>query len=103
MNPGDYDGKTRKDSYWLAVRQVRGKLKPEVEAGLLTQAQASGMTLEEYLLSLVEGAWLVKAQESSSAEERATAFEAWSAGHRPTPLLSDYAVSREAMYEGRED
>jgi hypothetical protein len=32
------------------------KLKPEVEAGLLTQAQASGMTLEEYLLSLVEGA-----------------------------------------------
>jgi hypothetical protein len=79
------------------------KLKPEVEAGLLTQAQASGMTLEEYLLSMVEGAVLLKAQESSSAEERAAAFEAWSAGHRPTPLLSDYAVSREAMYEGRDD
>ena len=44
-----------------------------------------------------------EAQESSSAEERAVAFEAWSAGHRPTPLLSDYAVSREAMYEGRDD
>jgi hypothetical protein len=78
------------------------KLKPEVEAGLLTQAQASGMTLEDYLLSMVEGAVLLKAQESSS-EERAAAFEAWSAGHRPTPLLSDYAVSREAMYEGRDD
>jgi hypothetical protein len=79
------------------------KLKPEVEAGLLAQAQASGMTLEDYLLSMVEGAVLPKAQESSSAEERAAAFEAWSAGHRSTPLLSDYAVSREAMYEGRDD
>ncbi len=79
------------------------RLKPEVEAGLLRQAQASGMTLEDYLLSMVEGAVLLKAQENSSAEERAAAFEAWSAGHRPTPLLSDYAVSREAMYEGRND
>lgn len=35
-----------------------------------------------------------------SPEERATAFEVWSAGHRPTPLLSDYAVSRDGMYEG---
>jgi hypothetical protein len=73
------------------------KLKPEVEAGLLTQAQARGMTLEDYLLSLVEGAVRPKAQAHSSAEERAAAFEAWAAGHRSTPLLSDYAVSREAI------
>jgi hypothetical protein len=79
------------------------KPKPEVEAGLLEQARASGMTLEEYLLSMVEGAVLLKAQVSASAEERAAAFEAWSTGHRPTPPLSDYAVSREAMYEGRDD
>ncbi len=76
------------------------KLKPEVEAGLLAQAKASGMTLEEYLLSMVEGAMLLRAQEPFSAEERAAAFEAWSAGHRPSPLLSDYGVSREAMYKG---
>jgi hypothetical protein len=31
-------------------------LKPEVEAGLLAWAHASGMALEEYLLSLVEEA-----------------------------------------------
>ena len=31
------------------------KLKPEVEAGLLARAEASGMTVEEYLLSVVEG------------------------------------------------
>ena len=32
------------------------KLKPEVEAGLLARAQASGMPLEQFVLSLVEGA-----------------------------------------------
>lgn len=76
--------------------------KPEVEAGLLAQAQASGVTLEEYVLSVVEGAVLPVAQRTLSPEERAAAFEAWSANHRPTPLLSDHAVSREAMYEGRD-
>jgi len=76
------------------------KIKPEIEAGLLTQAKARGMSLEDYVLSVVEGAVFVKAHETLSAEERAAAFEAWSAGHRPTPPLSDYAVSRESMYEG---
>jgi hypothetical protein len=44
------------------------KLKPEVETGFLTQA--SGMTIEDYLLSLVEGAVILKTQDSSSSEER---------------------------------
>lgn len=78
------------------------KFKPEVEAGLLAQAQASGMTVEEYVLSVVEGTVLPAAQKMLSPEARAAAFEAWSANHRPTPPLSDYAVSREAMYEGRD-
>jgi hypothetical protein len=77
-------------------------LKPEVEAGLSAQAQASGMTVEEYLLSVVEGAVFPTMQKTLPAEERAAAFEAWSAGHRPTPPLSDYAVSRDSIYEGRD-
>lgn len=77
-------------------------LRPELEAGLLAQAQASGMSVEEYLLSVVEGVVLPSTRQSSSAEERAAAFEAWSAGHRSTPPLSDYAVSRNGMYEDRE-
>jgi hypothetical protein len=77
-------------------------LKPEIEAGLFAQAQASGMTVEEYLLAVVEGAVLPTMQKALSAEERAAAFEAWSVGHRPTPPLSDYAVSRDAMHEGRD-
>ena len=76
--------------------------RPEVEAGLLAQAEASGMTLEDYVLSVIEGAVLPATQKALSPEERAAAFEAWSADHRLTPPLSDYAVSREAMYEGRD-
>lgn len=77
-------------------------LKPELEAGILAQARASGMTVEEYLLAVVQSAVLPITQPAMSNEERATAFEAWAAGHRPTPLLSDYGVSRESLYEGRE-
>jgi hypothetical protein len=78
------------------------KFKPEVEAGLLAQAQANGMSVEEYVLSVLEGTVLPAVKSRLSPEERAAAFEAWSARHRPTPPLSDYAVSREAMYDGRE-
>jgi hypothetical protein len=77
-------------------------LRPEVEAGLLAHAQASGLTVEEFLLSVVEGAVLPAAQETQSSEERAAAFEAWSLGHRATPPLSDHAVSRDAIYEGQD-
>ena len=77
-------------------------LTPEVEAGLLAQAQVSGMTVEEYLLSVVEGVVLPAAPTTLSPEQRAAAFESWSANHRITPPLSDYAVSREAMYDGRD-
>ena len=79
------------------------KFKPELEAGLLARARASGMSVEEYVLSLLEETVLPAAQNRLSPEERASAFEAWSSRHRPTPPLSDYAVSREAIYEGRED
>jgi hypothetical protein len=76
-------------------------LAPAIEAGLVAQAQASGMTVEEYLLSIVESTVLAPSEKELSPEERAAAFEAWSAGHRHTAPLSDYAVSREGIYEGR--
>jgi hypothetical protein len=81
---------------------VKLNLKPELEAELTAQAQASAMTLEEYLLSVVEAALIPTAMQAESPEERATAFETWSAAHRPTPPLSDSAVSREGIYEGRD-
>ncbi len=38
--------------------------------------------------------------ETATPSERARAFREWAASHdRNTPLLSDYAVSRESMYD----
>ncbi|MGH9448464.1 MAG: hypothetical protein ACRD3O_22510, partial [Terriglobia bacterium] len=45
-------------------------LKPEIEAGLVARAQASGMALEEYLLSLVEGAAVHLPPEPDRTEQR---------------------------------
>jgi hypothetical protein len=84
------------------VMTVTLHLKPELEAGLVAQARAAGKTLEEYVLSMVEVAVMPTDGSPMSPEQRASAFKAWSVGHRPTPLLSDYAVSREGIYEGRD-
>jgi hypothetical protein len=63
--------------------------------------------VEEYLLSIVERAmaespFVPEASQGLGVEERAAAFEAWSAGHRSTPNLPDDAVSRESMYDDRD-
>jgi hypothetical protein len=46
-------------------------LKPEVEADLLARARASGMALEEYLLSLVESAARSTAPKTAAAAQPA--------------------------------
>ena len=43
-------------------------LKPEVEAGLLAQAEANGMVLEDYLLTVVEEAAFAAKDEKPSPE-----------------------------------
>jgi hypothetical protein len=50
-------------------------LRPEVEAGLLARAQASGMALDEYLLSLAEEAAL-QASPGGAASAQAVREEA---------------------------
>jgi hypothetical protein len=76
-------------------------LNPEVEAGLLAHAQASGLTVEAFVLRVVEGVVLSATEKAQSVEDRAAAFEAWSLGHRITSPLSDYAVSRDSIYDGQ--
>jgi hypothetical protein len=63
------------------------KLKPEIDAGLLAPAKASGMTLEEFLQSLVE-AFVVSGKQTMTSEERASAFE--SLVRRPPPDTSAF-------------
>ena len=51
---------------WTTSVTVTLNLRPEVEAGLIAQAEAHGVTLEEYLLSMVEGAALSSSRAISS-------------------------------------
>ena len=51
---------------WTTSVTVTLNLRPEVEAGLIAQAEAHGVTLEEYLLSMVEGAALNSSRAISS-------------------------------------
>jgi hypothetical protein len=75
------------------------ELKPKTHSGLLALAKARGLSLEEFLLAMVEDTVPAEPSGVPSPEARAAAFEAWSANHPYTPPLSDYAISRESMYE----
>jgi hypothetical protein len=46
-------------------------LKPELEAGLQSQAQSQGLDLESYLLTLVEGAVMSRKNDNSKSESTA--------------------------------
>lgn len=81
------------------------KLKPEVEARLITQATAQGVSIETYLESLIE-------EKLTSKVEKRVPTENWTSvldqlGRSPSlakaPMLSDEDISRESIYRPRED
>jgi hypothetical protein len=71
-------------------------LKPEVEAGLVAQAQAKGVSVTEYVVSLLEQ--FGSSGRQMSPEQRATALHEWAKGFPEVAPLSDEAVSRESLY-----
>ena len=77
-------------------------LKPEVEAGLLAQAQASGMVLEDYLLTVVEEAAFAAKDEklSSEAVGRAEAVRQMLEFGEKHRLSLGEPVSRALLHEG---
>jgi hypothetical protein len=80
-------------------------LTPEVEAGLLAQAEASGMTLDEFLTRQLEV--LTRAGSPSyayapaSAEQWERELDEWLDSFPQHPVLSDEAVNRENWYPDR--
>lgn len=89
--------------------EVTLHLKPEVEARLVRQAQAQGMTIEQLLEQMIERSAAsneseTPANQSSTMEEWREAFYDWVNHHDATkPPLSDEAISRESIYRERED
>ena len=92
-------------------------LPPEKEAALKAQAQARGLSLEQWMLELADqsvGERRLRDHQRDGAEdagghhgaddvalpeEWARQFDAWVDSHNPdTPALSDEAMSRESIY-----
>ena len=81
------------------------ELSPEREAALKVQADARGMSLEQWFMDLAEqlapSASIAHLQ-NTDPKEWARRFHEWAESHdRTTPLLSDEAISRESIYEDR--
>jgi hypothetical protein len=78
-------------------------LKPEVEASLLAQAQASGVALEEYLLSLAEEAALQTSASKTTLAQPGARAEAirrmLEFGDRYRLSLGE-PITRELLHEG---
>ena len=75
---------------------------PESEAALKAQAQARGLTLEQWLLELAgEHAPppSIAHLQRTNPEEWGRQFDEWVNSHDPgLPVLSDEAMSRESIY-----
>jgi predicted DNA-binding protein len=83
------------------------QLKPEVEERIAAEAKARGLSVETYILEVLEKeATNGEASFASTAtlEEWKRAFREWVNIKRPAhPPLSDEAISRESIYRERED
>jgi hypothetical protein len=78
------------------------ELNPEAEAGLLAQAQARGLSLEDFVKHVLEERGIGNRQAARlSAEERLHAFEEFLAGFDSSVILPEEAFQRENWYPDR--
>jgi hypothetical protein len=82
-------------------------LKPEIEAGLVTQAQAEGLSLDQFLNRKLEIlariSPIVPSDPANPAtiDQWETGLDAWLDSFPQHPLLSDEALRRENWYSDR--
>jgi hypothetical protein len=79
------------------------EIQPDVAAEITTQARAKGISVDDYLRTLLRHEEVKSSPTSSmTPTEKARALREWAASHNPnTPLLSDEAISRESIYGER--
>ncbi len=77
-------------------------IKPETVAKIAAQAKRRGLSIDEYLRSLLPDELDQAAAAKLSPAEKVRALREWAASHSlNTPLLSDEAISRESIYGER--
>jgi len=78
------------------------ELNPEAEAGLLTEARARGISLEDFVKQVLEERSTGNGQASRlSTEERLRAFDEFIAGFESPVTLPEEAFRRENWYPDR--
>ena len=77
-------------------------LPPEKEAAFKAQAQARGLSLEQWMLDVADqqvSSVSIAHLQRTDPEEWARQFRIWADGHDPNiPVLSDEAMGRESIY-----
>jgi len=77
---------------------VKLELNPEVEAGLVSQAQARGLSLVTYLQQVLkERSVIPMPMKASAGAAKAREFRAFAKGHRPVGSLTDESLGREHL------
>jgi len=74
---------------------------PDIEARLIALAQSSGVSVEDFLLHVVEEKTARAPVLRLNPEQWAEQFEAWADGFPDAPPLPDEALSRENLYPDR--
>jgi len=77
------------------------ELDSKLEHRMLIEAAARGMSLESYLLSVIQETATPPPAEDATLEEFEAAMDAFSAGTEALPVLPPEAFTRESIYEGR--
>lgn len=77
-------------------------LPPEKEAAFKAQAQARGLSLEQWMLEAADQhvpPASISHLQKTNPQEWARQFRAWADSHNPNiPVLADEAMSRESIY-----
>ena len=75
------------------------QLKPEIERRVTAEAVAQGISVEEYIMSLIEGgALLLGSPEATTPEEFEADMDLLAEGSERLPVLSPDALTRESIY-----
>lgn len=76
-------------------------LTPELEKHIVAQAMAQGLSVEAYLLTVIEAAAVPAVAERASLEAFAAAMDELAEGLDDIPVLAPEALTREAIYGHR--
>jgi hypothetical protein len=81
------------------------ELSPEVEERISAEAEARGLSVEDYIQRKLEGKSTAPDPNALPLEEWLQKWNEWLSSHDyiKAPPLSDEAISRESIYRERED